>query len=370
MQSEDVADEFGAEIGSKWARAKTLDPSFPDFSQFQDERAATTTIDEVEEFASGAKRGLAHVTKSIMREAWRQGKVQAFGTPQEKMALIRDNIKAGAEGFARNLFGLTKAGENLAGAIADKANTDEEEVRREFMRRVDNFDFNQNVNDGILIDPKTVGEDNLLVAELAADPLNLTGVGGVVARTGKLGQVMQKIGNVPRATARHAIKGTAKIAGKPVGFITKKVGQGLESVGKRVKSRGKQAVGTTAIVDVAGTGGAATGTALTAIVGGKAVELAGRGLKNLGAKTEAVARAIASPNRQKRLLDRLHQEHGSKLAGVASKLGGTQAGDVLFNAVVDGTQAGILNAAEATLAGRDAAEIGEAFGTGAGLGKF
>jgi hypothetical protein len=103
------------------------------------------------------------------------------------------------------------------------------------------------------------------------------------------------------------------------------------------------------------------------VVGGAAIKTASKAGKKVAQKVETAARIASNPDRQKRFLDIMHQEQGSKLAGIASKLGGTQVGDVLFNATVDGTQAGILNSVEANLAQRDARQIGEAFGAAAGF---
>jgi len=368
LQYNNIADEFDTELADAWREAKINNPALPSFNEFLSQDADKTALQKTGDFVAGAGRGLSSIAGSLVRNAVRRGKTLAFGSPQERLDMMIEDVKVGAEGLARNVVGIGKAAENLAGAIGDFAVSDIEEKRREFRRKIENEDLQNRINKGIIIDPKTVDEDALAVAEVVSDPLNLTGPIGQIGRMGKLGIAAQKMGQAPRSIARGVIKGTAKVAGKPLGFTMKTVGSGAEKLGKAVKQRGKSALSTTAIVDVAGTGGKATATALGGIVGGKTAELAGRGLKNLGVKTQAVASALANPTRQKRFLDILHQEHGSKLAGIASRLGGTQAGDVLFNAVVDGTQAGILNAAEANLRGLDAGGLGEAFGTGAAFG--
>lgn len=363
LDAADISTVSGNEFAERWGKLKNEDPTLPTFNEWleQDAKSSEESLrSKAPRFLEGAKEGLTSIAGSIFRDSVNRAKTMIAGSPNEKFQLMKDDASAAAEGVARNLAGIGGAMVNLTGAIGDKFVSEEEEKIREFERFVNTSKVDNEINKGLLIDPSTIDADKLAFAEVASDPLNFVPGAGVALRTGRMGVAMQKIGNVPRATARKVLKAGAKVTEKTAGLTSKIATFGEKAGGEAVK-RGLQAAPLAILAP------ASLPIVAKTVVGGAATKFASKGVKKVADKVEVAARVASSPDRQKRFLDVMHQEHGSKLAGVASRLGGTQVGDVLFNAVVDGTQAGLLNVAEANLAQRDARQVGEAFGAAAGF---
>jgi len=403
-QSIRVRETFGDEAGDDAQFIADSGRAFPTFEESMEQKARdeqVSALDKVGTFLSGAPKGIGMLARAFYNteviDKVEDLRVLAFGSIQEKMDRQRENQAIEMEGAVRNIVGLKHFATNIAGAIMDGQEGPREEAFREYRRELGNIRFGIEMENGavktilqdtvsperlekmmanldkaggvFIVDPSDPKvKDRLLMAEIKLDPLILAGA--PLAKTVKilgLGKVAQATANLPRALTRAAIKGVSRELVEPAAAVVEFVAKGAQKLGEQGVKRGKQFLKTAILVDTISlgkTGFAATGTALGGIAGGKALEVLGRGISNVAGKARTIARVAGDPGRQKRLADILSTEHGIKLAGVYSAAGGKQFGDIVFNAMVDGTQAGALNAAQAVAEGAGAEQAGEAFGMG------
>lgn len=373
-----------------------------DQKEFFTLQSANEKFDTGVNFVQGFGSGLWNLGKSafnVLTEDIPFAAATAIaGTPEQKIKLLSENAAILTEGFLTNAGDLRGFADNIIGAIGDEFHTEDEEIIREWKRELKNQRFRAEMDKGaiktaitnnlgsdrlaeierkaekagavVTVDPNDPEiKDRLLVSQVAGDPLNFTGA-GTITKVGQLvglGNRLQKVGRVPRQLARGAIKQTAKRVGAPLAKLVEKGGELIVKGGVQAQKRGKQAIGATVAVDIVSTGGTATAAAIGTIISGKAAQVVGKQISNFGRKSNIILKAMGDPNRSKRLLDILSTEHGIKTAGLASKLGATQAGDILWNVTMDNVLPLTLTVADGKLQGLDARQVGEAAGTTFGI---
>lgn len=387
-QGEEVGQLFGPQAKADFVTAQLggMNPQL--FDQHLGDIASSETksfSESAGEFIGAIGPAVGDVAKSVLNASLKVGSAMLFAPPEEKLAVAIEGGKASVEAFARNAVGLGELGSNLFGALGDELGTQEEEIKREYIRRLATLRNRALMDKGLLIDPKDVDADLLATAELLVSPENIIPGAGPALRAGRGGKILQAASRLPRTIARESIKKSSRVVNivaagveesiKGTRALKAKAVAGVKGGGKNLGEKAKKVLLPEELRGVKVPGAVKTAGGLLALPGRVPLALGlfttsvgARGVQAMARKIRTVSGSIADPNRQRRFLDRMHLEHNSKLAGIASRLGGTQAGDILFNAVVDGTTVGTLAAAEAFLAGEDATGAGTAFGSAAGIG--
>ena len=271
-------------------------------------------------------------------------------------------------------------GKTISGAAMDMiSGTDEENLKNEYKRYRENFDYYNEVRPKMIEASTEDGEQFVSFGANFVDPTMLVPLAGPAAkvgsitlksaRLGKLAKAVDKVGEVASLPAkggavvgRLAVKGSAKGLEKVAGVVGR-VGEKTQDMA------GKAATAGAVIGSYGGPTGALAG-AFTAASAAKIAKVTGQGM-------ERTLSALSSSAGQKRFLQRLAVTAESptvrQAALIAHKMGGTKLGDAMFNSVVNGATAGSLNSALAFVSGGGVEEAGQAFGQGyvsGGIGIF
>lgn len=304
-------------------------------------------------------------------------------TPEENMDAILQDGKSLVEGGSRNLLGLKNLGQNILGGVIDEFNSHEEEIHREWVRGLENQAFQINVGNGIIYDPDDLDPDVLFFSEMAADPINLVSFGGgkLVTAGPKIFRPIGKIPTLNRSIARNVIRKGPVFLGqgvnkfKTVGgsvkdfVLTKspinreKITEFIEDLAAKNPNKAKAIKKNVQDVKTGfniGTGGVPNFLVAT-------IKDLPENLKGIGEFREKVARQLSQPEQRRRLLSRLAVQEDSKFAAIAEKFGGTEVGDVLFNAVVDNVPPATLNSLIVLAQGGSQEDAARAFGETAGF---
>ncbi len=262
-------------------------------------------------------------------------------------------------------------GKTISGAAMDMiSGTDEENLKNEYKRYRENFDYYNEVRPKMIEASTGDGEQFVSFGANFVDPTMLIPLVGPAAKIGSISLKSARLGRVAKAVekageiaslpakgaaiaARAGLKGSAKVAEKVAGAVGK-VGEKTQNMA------GKAATAGAVIGSYGGPTGALAG-AFTAASLAKIAKVTGQGM-------ERTLSALSSPAGQKRFLQRLAVTAESpavrQAALIAHKMGGTKLGDAMFNSVVNGATVGTLNSTLAFLSGGGVEESGQAFGQG------
>ncbi len=369
-----IVEQAGEEAAQLWEDL-TFETNRPpqDFNSFKEQQLIDEPLStDVANFAKGiireapdVIRSLTNATKSVI-ESTLSG-IPPVGlppTPELETEVLSDafitDAKSLVAGGERGAFGLANLGQNVAGATMDAILMFEGEAKREYIRNLSNQKFAIDVQESKIFDSKDLDPDVVLLGEITADPgFVVFGFGG------KLGSALFKpLGKIPKITqeiSRGIIKtGTGNIIStleSPVLGGGKKILNGAKFIGRKGKEFAEEKLPRTAarterFVE-------RTSELVPAgIVKDVAQDLQDLAKDNFGPKQ--FVEQIAAPDQQKRFLQRL-AANGNGLAAMAESFGGTQVGDVLFNAVVNSTASGAFSTGISLAQGANADDAARAF---------
>lgn len=291
----------------------------------------------------------------------------------DRNARQKESIKSFVEGNMQNALSLGNISGNLARETLEFFGAIDNEVASELKAEIDTRKLDYLMQEGIVFDAKETDPQQMLAAGIVSDPV--TAVLAPLKLAGAGSKFFRAIDRASPSLTRKAVKGLSKISAPVVGLggktkaLSKPLDISADLFGAPVRLAGKSPV-ITSTLSLGSAGiipailGGAKGLEVTSSLASKLANKVGIGADKAKIWLEMAGR----PDRQKRLLDIMATEHGSKLAANLSKYVGQKGFDVMFDALVTGTKGAVLDSAFATAENRSREEIIQAAGTGAGVG--
>ncbi len=373
-----------------------------------EEEELDTLIAELEtEVAQGPMTFDQYVKDKELLDSRSTGeKVLAFGESAliGGKALVKEGMGAIGEVFSGDvgldelegaydvgIADFKRFGKTIAGAAMDMiSGTDEENLKNEYKRYRENFDYYNEVRPKMIEASTEDGEQFVSFGANFVDPTMLVPLAGPAAKVGSVTLKSARLGRVAKAVEKAGE--VASLPAKGAAVVTRKAVKGVnlgpyrvgiaplaEKVAGAVGRVGEKSEKMLGKVGAAGAviGSYAGGTVGSTIAGAFTAASIAKIAKVTGQGMERTLSALSSPAGQKRFLQRLAVTAESKFvrqaALIAHKMGGTKLGDAMFNSVVNGATVGTLNSTLAYLSGGGVEESGQAFGQGfvsGGAGVF